>query len=155
MTTTAKTTETTETTVPNAPETTMRFVTCEGSKQDWKETDGVFSCPTCEQTSRDLKVNLKVSDGKPVPPKVPNHKVEKEVPVTAKAAKSGEKTASDYRREVDAALIKAAGNLVPEIVPEQFRAEVAQMISNQLHHLSTPAIGWESALPKPDRAGWK
>jgi hypothetical protein len=65
-------------------------------------------------------------------------------------------TAADYRRAVDLAIIIAAGDLVNDMVPEQFRSAVAAQISNQLHHLSTPKAGWPSAvLPVPDRSDWR
>ena len=70
--------------------------------------------------------------------------------------KAKEKTATDYRREVDLAIIQAAGNLVDEIVPAKLRKEVAVLIANQLHHLSTPKAGWPAKnLPKPDRSDWR
>lgn len=65
-------------------------------------------------------------------------------------------TAADYRRQVDLAIIMAAGDLVEKLVPEQHRAAVAAQVSNQLHHLTTPRAGWPSAtLPTPDRSEWR
>jgi hypothetical protein len=79
------------------------------------------------------------------------------VKFTAKPAKVARpKNAADFRRDVDLAIIAAADKLVTEMVPEEFRAEAARIIANQLHHLSTPALGWPAAtLPKPDRSGWR
>lgn len=74
--------------------------------------------------------------------------------VPAKSAKPA--TARDYVRNVDLAIIMAAGEAVDEIVPEKFRAEVRQLVANQLHHLSTPKAGWPSTtLPTPDRSEWR
>jgi hypothetical protein len=64
------------------------------------------------------------------------------------------KSAADYRREIDVLIIQAAGSLVEEHVPDDLRAKVAQLIANQLHHLSTPKAGWPGILPKPERAEW-
>ena len=59
-------------------------------------------------------------------------------------------TARDYVREVDLAIIIAAGDAVEKMVPEKFQKEVRQLVANQLHHLSTPKQGWPSAtLPTP------
>jgi len=66
------------------------------------------------------------------------------------------RTATDWRRDVDLAIIMAAGDLVAELVPAEHRDEVARLIANQLHHLSTPALGWPSAvLPTPARSDWR
>jgi len=66
------------------------------------------------------------------------------------------KSAVDYRRDVDLAIIAAAGQLVSDLVPPQHRAAVARLIANQLHHLSTPTLGWPSlTLPTPDRSEWR
>lgn len=66
------------------------------------------------------------------------------------------KNAQDWARDVDLAIIAAAGNLVEELVPEEFRATVARRIAQQLHHMSTPKLGWPSlTLPRPDRSDWK
>lgn len=66
------------------------------------------------------------------------------------------KTAADYRREIDLAIITAAGELVKEQVPEELREQVARLISNQLHHMSSPANGWPTeVLPTPDRSDWR
>lgn len=66
------------------------------------------------------------------------------------------RTATDWRRDVDLAIIMAAGNLVAELVPEEHRDAVATLIANQLHHLSTPALGWPSeVLPQPARSEWR
>lgn len=65
-------------------------------------------------------------------------------------------SARDYARNVDLAIIAAAGQIVNDLVPEPHRATVARLIANQLHHLSTPALGWPSmTLPKPDRSDWR
>jgi len=66
------------------------------------------------------------------------------------------RTAVDYRRDVDAAIIAKAGELVSDLVPEEMRDEVARLIANQLHHLSNPTLGWPSdVLPTPDRSDWR
>lgn len=66
------------------------------------------------------------------------------------------KNAADFRRDVDLAIIAYAGNLVAGMVPAEFQAEVGKLVANQLHHLSTPALGWPSEnLPKPDRSDWR
>lgn len=66
------------------------------------------------------------------------------------------KNAADWRRDVDLAIIAYAGNLVAGMVPAEFQPEVGKLIANQLHHLSTPALGWPSEnLPKPDRSDWR
>jgi hypothetical protein len=66
------------------------------------------------------------------------------------------KTPRDYARDVDLAIIAAAGALVNDLVPAGDRAAVARLIANQLHHLSTPTLGWPSlTLPRPDRADWR
>lgn len=66
------------------------------------------------------------------------------------------RTALDYRRDVDLAIIEAAGEIIAKRVPEKHRAAVSKLIANQLHHLSTPALGWPSAvLPTPDRSDWR
>lgn len=66
------------------------------------------------------------------------------------------KTAADYRKEIDLAIIAAAGDLVKANVPADLREHVAKLIANQLHHLVTPANGWPSEiLPKPDRSEWR
>lgn len=66
------------------------------------------------------------------------------------------KTAADYRKEIDLAIITAAGEMVTERVPEQLREQVARLIANQLHHLSTPSGGWPTeVLPTPDRSDWR
>jgi hypothetical protein len=64
------------------------------------------------------------------------------------------KTARDYVREVDAAILGYATNLMTD-VPEALRAEVAQLVANQLHHLSSPTVGWIGDLPRPDRSEWR
>lgn len=77
-------------------------------------------------------------------------------PAAAPAKPARPLTARDYVRNVDLAIIIAAGEAVDEIVPEKFRAEVKQLVANQLHHLSTPKAGWPSTnLPTPDRSEWR
>lgn len=77
-------------------------------------------------------------------------------PAQTKAAEQAKpKTAAEWRREIDLLLIRAAGDLVKEHVPTGLRAEVSQLIANQLHHLSTPKAGWPSSLPKPQRSDWR
>ena len=74
----------------------------------------------------------------------------------AKATPVKARTAADWRRDVDLAIIMAAGDLVKELVPAEHQAEVAKLISNQLHHLSTPVLGWPTGnLPVPDRSNWR
>jgi hypothetical protein len=73
----------------------------------------------------------------------------------AKAAAPKPVTARDYVRKVDAAILGYAAFLVAEEVPEEMRAEVAQLIANQLHHLASPSSGWVGDLPKPDRSEWR
>jgi len=74
----------------------------------------------------------------------------------AKAATVAAPTARDYVRKVDAAILRAVGDLVTEAeVPEALLAEVRQLLANQLHHLSSPERGWECDLPKPARSEWK
>lgn len=81
-------------------------------------------------------------------------KADKVAAAAARAAAPKVKTARDYVREVDAAILGYAPNLLSD-VPEALRAEVAQLIANQLHHLSSPSAGWVSDLPKPDRSEWR
>lgn len=64
------------------------------------------------------------------------------------------KTARDWTRDVDAAILEAAAKLVEDLVPEDKRDAVAQLVANQLHHLSTPALGWVGTLPRPARSEW-
>lgn len=65
-------------------------------------------------------------------------------------------TARDFVKVVDLAVLIAAGEAVNEIVPEELREQVAQLVANQLHHLSTPKVGWPSTvLPTPDRSEWR
>jgi hypothetical protein len=71
--------------------------------------------------------------------------------VTVKA-----KTARDFVRELDAAILTSAGEIVAAAeVPDELRAEVEDLISNQLHHLSSPTRGWVGTLPVPDRSEWR
>lgn len=64
------------------------------------------------------------------------------------------KSARDWTRDVDAAILEAAAKLVEDLVPEDKRDAVAQLVANQLHHLSTPALGWVGTLPRPARSEW-
>lgn len=65
-------------------------------------------------------------------------------------------TAADWRRTIDLALIEYAGNLIAGSVPDDLQKAVARLVSNQLHHLSTPELGWPSTvLPVPDRSDWR
>lgn len=67
---------------------------------------------------------------------------------------TAEKTLHDYRRELSRAVIVAAGELISQ-APREHRAELAQAISNQLHHLTTPKAGWpKGKLPVPQRSEW-
>lgn len=75
---------------------------------------------------------------------------------TVAAATVKPPTARDIARKVDLAIIAAASKLVDELAPAPLRDEVARLIANQLHHLSTPALGWPAAnLPRPDRSDWR
>src|SRR2546423_1899537 len=68
-----------------------------------------------------------------------NGKAVKPEPKAAKPEPTPEpkpKTAQALIREVDQAVIAAAGQLV-EKLPAEVRDEVAQAVANQLHHLST------------------
>lgn len=77
----------------------------------------------------------------------------KQAPKAArKAAPAATKTAADYRREVDRALVIAAGEIVTKRVPEEHRAAVAQAVANQLHHLVRG--DWPGTLPRPARSDW-
>jgi hypothetical protein len=77
-------------------------------------------------------------------------------PLKATPTKVKPTSATDWRRTIDLAIITAAGNLVTELVPEEMRDDVAKLIANQLHHLSTPALGWPSeVLPQPERSDWR
>jgi hypothetical protein len=91
---------------------------------------------------------------KAIPAKVAPAKVA--APAPAPAPEQAKKTAADYRKEIDLLIITAAGALVTEHVPAELREQVARLIANQLHHLSTPKAGWPSAvLPKPERSDWR
>lgn len=84
------------------------------------------------------------------------NKAAKKAEREAKAAVAAAPTARDYVRKVDAAILGYVGNLLAGAeVPEALQAEVAQLLANQLHHLSSPERGWDSALPKPNRSEWK
>lgn len=90
----------------------------------------------------------------PAPPVAPKPAAPKAAP-PAPAPEPKAKTAADYRREIDLLIIAKAGDLVIEYVPAALRDQVAQMIANQLHHMSTKKLGWpEGALPKPERSDW-
>lgn len=65
------------------------------------------------------------------------------------------KSAIDWQREVDYALVEYAANLVAGMVPAEHRAVVSRKVANQLHHLSTPTIGWPEGLPRPERSDWR
>lgn len=65
------------------------------------------------------------------------------------------KSAIDWQREVDFALVEYAANLVAGMVPAEHQAVVARKVANQLHHLSTPTIGWPEGLPRPERSDWR
>jgi hypothetical protein len=74
---------------------------------------------------------------------------------SAPGPQNGKATIARLRREIDRAIIQAAGELVAR-VPAAHRKEVAQLISNQLHHLATKADGWPSdKLPAPARSDWR
>jgi len=83
-------------------------------------------------------------------------KAAKDAAKAAKAATVAAPTARDYVRKIDAAILRAVGDLVTEAeVPETLLSEVRQLLANQLHHLSSPERGWECDLPKPARSEWK
>lgn len=74
----------------------------------------------------------------------------------ARKAAAAKPTARDYVRAVDAAILSYVPSLIAGAdVPEELRAEVAQLVANQLHHLSTPERGWPAEMPKPARSDWK
>jgi len=90
---------------------------------------------------------------KPAPAATPAPPV---APVTPPAPEPKPKTPADYRREIDLAIIAAAGELVKNSVPDALRPVVARLIANQLHHLSSPSGGWPTEhLPKPERSDWR
>lgn len=66
------------------------------------------------------------------------------------------RTARDVVRDADTAIIQFAGQLVELMGNDPMAAEVAKLISAQLHHLASPSVGWpEGALPVPDRSEWR
>lgn len=69
------------------------------------------------------------------------------------------KTAREYVREIDAAILEAAGEIAARIAvtcPDiEMRADILAAVSNQLHHLTTPKVGWVGSLPTPERSEWK
>jgi hypothetical protein len=94
---------------------------------------------------------------KPAPAVAPK-RAPKAAPAPEPVAQAAEpkKTATDYRREIDLLIITAAGELVTAHVPAELRGQVARLIANQLHHMSTPKAGWPSAvLPTPERSDWR
>jgi len=77
-------------------------------------------------------------------------------PAPAPAPEPKKPTTADYRNEIDQAIIRAAGELVKQMVPADLHGHVSQLIANQLHHLSTPKQGWPSdILPRPNRSEWR
>jgi len=78
-------------------------------------------------------------------------------PAPAPAPAPKDKTAAAFVRELDLALIAAAGELFERAdIPAKMRRDVAQSFANQLHHLSRPALGWpaDGKLPRPVRSDW-
>src|SRR5207244_1791587 len=78
-------------------------------------------------------------------------------PAAAKA-KPESPTFSELRRDLFRRVIVAGGEIVKEF-PASERAELAQALANQLHHLTRqdPKAkngGWPGALPKPIRSDW-
>lgn len=73
-----------------------------------------------------------------------------------KAAEAKKPTARDYVRKVDLLILGAVGDLMAGTeIPDDLKPEVAQLLANQLHHLSSPERGWAGDLPKPDRSEWR
>lgn len=163
-----------EVTTPPTP-TVKRFVVCEGSKQDWfaNHDDGgvTYDCPECKQTSRELRVNLKVTNGKPVPPKVPSHKVEKDVPVTAKGTSQAASKKADAKRALARVIVDGLAANVNAALNEKSNPELAallselgspdevrQIVANWCHHLPTGdekgARYWPASFPRPQRSEW-
>lgn len=67
-------------------------------------------------------------------------------------------TTRAYVREIDAAILEAAGPLAAKLVesaPGALRAEILQRVANQLHHLASPKTGWVGTLPVPERSEWR
>jgi hypothetical protein len=67
-------------------------------------------------------------------------------------------TPRTYVREIDAAILEAAGTIaagIAESAPEAFRAKIFALVANQLHHLASPKTGWVGTLPVPDRSEWR
>lgn len=74
----------------------------------------------------------------------------------AKAAVAAKPTARDFVRRIDLAILSYVPNLLAGAdVPDELKSEVAQLIANQLHHLSSPERGWPTDLPKPARSEWR
>ena len=65
-------------------------------------------------------------------------------------------TARTFVRDLDTAILIEAGRIVAEAeIPENLRAEVENLIANQLHHLASPKVGWPTEdLPTPNRSEW-
>src|ERR1019366_10511408 len=67
-------------------------------------------------------------------------------------------TARDAVRKIDGEILAAAGEIavrIAEEYPEEMRSEILALVSNQLHHLASPKIGWpETSLPVPARSEW-
>jgi hypothetical protein len=82
----------------------------------------------------------------------------------ARAAAPKKATARDFVRTLDAMILTYAGSAFDLMVaadpaaadgiPEELRAEVASLLSNQLHHLASPKTGWVGTLPVPNRSEW-
>ena len=91
----------------------------------------------------------------PKPARRPKAQPKPAAPKPAPAPK--DKTAAAFVRELDLALIAAAGELFERAdIPAKMRKDVAQSFANQLHHLSRPALGWpaDGKLPRPVRSDW-
>jgi hypothetical protein len=80
----------------------------------------------------------------------------------ARAAAPKKATARDFVRTLDAMILEYAGKIyaaacaddMEDGVPEELRAEVASLLTNQLHHLASPKTGWVGTLPIPTRSEW-
>lgn len=74
-----------------------------------------------------------------------------------KAAVAAKPTARDFVRKVDLAILAAIPGLMDAAeIPEDLKAEVARLVVNQVHHLTTKERGgWPESLPTPDRSDWR
>jgi hypothetical protein len=65
-------------------------------------------------------------------------------------------TARTFVRDLDRAILEAAGKIVADAdIPDELREDVEHLIANQLHHLASPKTGWDvEGLPLPQRSEW-